>query len=222
MGRLSRMLWRLLAIPLCGYVGLYAWAYWQNHSATLCHITFVPFGDFSEALLLDSAHHAERTFGVRITVHPAIPIEEQVINYPRGQLVGEGLISLMKQHMPDQSNDEESMLVGFTRGDMYTGHKSWKFAFAVRESGRFAVISTARMDPETFGLLGDEDVLRTRLRKMVTKQVGLYFYGLPERQEKTSVLFSPILGLDDLDDISSELDATDRYRMTQTNKSCQL
>ncbi|MEQ1794837.1 MAG: hypothetical protein ABL970_11650, partial [Nitrospira sp.] len=113
------------------------------------------------------------------------------------------------------------MMMGFTRGDMYIEKMDWQFAFALRESGRFTMISTARMDPESFGFAPDEQVLRTRLAKMVTKQIGLYFYGLPERQEKTSVLFSPILGVDDLDEVSAELDGIDRQRLAKVVKSCQ-
>lgn len=105
---------------------------------------------------------------------------------------------------------------------MYLQHKNWQFAFAGREAGRFAVISTARMDPQSFGLPKDEPALSGRLKKMVLKQVGLYFYGLPERSETTSVLFSPILGVDDLDAVAPDIDAADRARLADVKKSCRL
>ena len=216
------MLRQTLWIVVFGYVGWYAAGYWQNHSATLCRITFVPLGEFSEPLLTDLVQQYQRTLGVHIERHPPIPIPEGVIDYSRRQIVGERLIALMKEQLPEQAHDQSVMLVGFTHGDMYMANKNWQFAFAVRELGRFAVISTARMDPMSFGLPPDQEVLRTRLGKMVTKQIGLYFYGLPERHEKTSVLFSPILGVDDLDEVSSEFDATDRQRLTKIVKSCQL
>ncbi len=220
MRRIRRILWGVLAVSMLGYAGYSSGTAWQNSSATLCHLTFVPFGDFSEALLQDSAQQVERTFGMRVTVHRPVPIGEQAVNYERGQLSGDRLIGLMKQAVPDQAANPAVMLVGFTRGDMYLEHKNWRFAFAGREAGRFAVISTARMDPETFGLPRNEEIVRARLRKMVLKQVGLYFYGLPERQDKASVLYSPILGIDDLDEIASDLDATDRGRLSK--KGCHL
>lgn len=221
MRRKVRTLWRLLAIPILGYVGLSAGTHWQNHSTTLCHITFVPFGDFSETALRDLTQEYQRTFGVRIDLLPPLSIPEAVIDYSRGQIVGERLLHLMKQQLPQQADDPSVMMMGFTRGDMYIEKMDWQFAFALRESGRFTMISTARMDPESFGFAPDEQVLRTRLAKMVTKQIGLYFYGLPERQEKTSVLFSPILGVDDLDEVSAELDGIDRQRLAKVVKSCQ-
>lgn len=217
-----RVLLRLLAVPLLWYVGWYAGAVWRDHSATLCHIAFVPFGDFPETALAELAQQYQHSLGVQIDLYPPIAIPESVIDYRRQQLVGERLIAHMKQELPGPAEDPSVMLVGFTQGDMYIARMNWRFAFAIRESGRFAVISTARMDPVTFGLAPDEPMLRTRLRKMVSKQIGLYFYGLPERQEKTSVLFSPILGVDDLDEVSADFDPIDRQRMANVHKSCQL
>jgi hypothetical protein len=55
---------------------------------------------------------------------------------------------------------------------------------------------------------------------MTSKQIGLYFYELPERQEKSSVLYSPILGVDELDEVSMDFDTIDRGRIEQTAKRC--
>ena len=138
----------------------------------------------------------------------------------RGQLIGEELVNGMKTGYPTQAQDRSVMMVGFTRGDMYVRHRDWRFAFAHREDGRFAAISTARMDPESFGLPPNDGVLVRRLLKMTSKQIGLYFYELPERQEKSSVLYSPILGVDDLDEVSMDFDAIDRGRIEQTARRC--
>ena len=143
-----------------------------------------------------------------------------MIDRSRGQLIGEQLINKMKIGYPAQAQDRTVMMVGFTRGDMYVRHKDWRFASATREDGRFAAISTARMDLESFGLLPNDGVLVRRLLKMTSKQMGLYFYKLPERQEKTSPLFSPILGLDELDAVSMDFDAIDRERIGQNTRRC--
>jgi hypothetical protein len=45
---------------------------------------------------------------------------------------------------------------------------------------------------------------------------------LPDRQEKTSVLFSPIMGLDDLDAIAPDFDAVDRQRIAQLPRPCPM
>ena len=205
----------LVALLLC-YGGMPLFA----ASKQLCQITFVPIGDFPSTSLQTLANYYEKTLGLHIDVQPTIPFEDSMIDRSRGQLIGEELINGMKAGYPTQAQDRSVMMVGFTRSDMYIRHRNWQFAFATREDGRFAAISTARMDPVSFGLPPNDGVLVRRLLKMTSKQIGLYFYGLPERQEKSSVLFSPILGVDDLDEVSMDFDAIDRDRIGQTARQC--
>ena len=194
----------------------------QSHAASyrLCQIVFVPIGNFPEAALHKVAKYYTETLGVTIAVTSTVPFEEPMIDRGRNQLVGEQLIEQMKRYLPAYTDNPRILMIGFTRGDMYIQHKNWLFAFAYREDGRFAAISTARMDPENFGLPPDDSVLVPRLIKMTSKQIGLYFYELPERDEKTSVLFSPILGVDDLDAVAMDFDALDRKRMGPTARRC--
>jgi predicted Zn-dependent protease len=193
---------------------------WFASSKQLCQITFVPIGNFPSTSLQALASYYEQTLGLHIDVRPAIPFEESMMDRSRSQLIGEELVNGMKTGYPTQAQDRSVMMVGFTRGDMYVRHKDWRFAFATREDGRFAAISTARMDPVSFGLPPNDGVLVRRLLKMTSKQIGLYFYELPERQEKSSVLYSPILGVDDLDEVSMDFDTIDRGRIEQTAKRC--
>jgi len=186
----------------------------------LCQIMFVPIGDFPPRSLQSVADYYEQTLGLHVELGPAIRIEEPMIDRRRGQLIGEELVNQMKSQLPTQANEPRLLMIGFTRGDMYIRHKDWRFAFAHREQGRFAAISTARMDPVNFGLPVDDGALVRRLIKMTSKQIGLYYYRLPERQEKTSVLFSPILGVDDLDSVSLDFDSFDRERMGSPVKQC--
>jgi len=189
----------------------------SNH---LCQITFVPIGNFPSTSLQTLASYYGKTLGLHIDVQPTIPFEDSMIDRSRGQLIGEELINRMKLGFPAQVQDRTVMMVGFTRGDMYVRHKNWQFAFAHREDGRFAAISTARMDPTSFGLPPNDGIMVRRLLNMTSKQIGLYFYELPERQEKSSVLFSPILGVDDLDEVSMDFDVIDRGRIGQTARQC--
>jgi predicted Zn-dependent protease len=219
LGRIGLMV-LILILSLVWYAGRQVGTAWSNQSSVLCSLTIVPIGDFPAQLVMENAQQVRRTFGTQVRIERPIPIAEDAIDHGRQQLVAERLIASMKAHLTAQTKDPSVMLVGLTQGDMYLQGMDWEFAFAGREAGRFAVISTARMDPESFGLPKDERTLTRRLKKMVLKQVGLYFYGLPERSEPTSVLFSPILGIDDLDAVSPDIDATDRARLAHVKKSC--
>jgi predicted Zn-dependent protease len=89
-------------------------------------------------------------------------------------------------------------VIAVTSEDLYVRSRpDWGWAFGLRDDGHLAVVSTARMEAAP-GLVGDrlED---TRLRKMVTKDIGVLFFGLDQSPDPTSVLFNNILSVDDLD-----------------------
>lgn len=55
------------------------------------------------------------------------------------------------------------------------------------------------MDPVAYGQPPNEELLRSRLRKMVMKDIGIMYYGLPLSNDPRSVMYRNILGIDDLD-----------------------
>jgi predicted Zn-dependent protease len=68
-----------------------------------------------------------------------------------------------------------------TAQDMYIKRReSWRFALSLRSNeNTIAVVSYARMDPANLGNTPDEELLRSRLRKMIVKNIGIICYGLP-------------------------------------------
>lgn len=63
-----------------------------------------------------------------------------------------------------------------------------------------AVVSSARMADG----FADEERQHQRLRKMVTKNVGILYYGLAVSDDLRSVLYRDILGPQDLDNASED------------------
>ena len=64
--------------------------------------------------------------------------------------------------------------------------------------GHLAVVSTAHLDD---GLLGNKT---QRLQKMVTKDIGILYFGLPQSDDPKSVLYKDVLGPIDLDRMSED------------------
>ncbi len=50
----------------------------------------------------------------------------------------------------------------------------------------------------------DDELLHTRVQKMITKNIGIMYYGLDQSTDRKSVLFGPILTLDDLDGVGKD------------------
>jgi len=123
----------------------------------------------------------------------------------RQQLVAERLIASVRRAFPTLANDPNVILIGFTSNDMYPLSMNWRFAFGWRTaSTRAAVVSTARMDLHYPGEPSGIALPETRLRKMVAKDIGILYYGLPESNNPRSVLYGQILGIQELDAVSEE------------------
>lgn len=191
-------------------------------SPQICDIYFVPLGPLTSPSPRELTIYYRQKLGLTIHILPSVPIEPVVLDRARRQVIGEELIALMKRRYPHLVEDSSVLLIGLTKYDMYIRGKDWRFAFAIRQEGRYVVASTYRMDAVNFGEFPDPRLLASRLRKIITKQLGMYFYGLPQRKVRTSVLFGPILSLGDLDSISEELDAEDLTKMAHQSRRCRI
>jgi len=168
-------------------------------------VLFVPLGEVPPDLLQDLVAYYKGKHGLVVGIAPAVAVEEGAVDRRLNQVVAEELVGLIERDIPHQARGVNNVLIGITAYDMrIRAIPSWRFAFAYRQGHR-AVVSMARMDPVNLGEAEDDALLRTRLRKMVSKQIGLLYFGMPESSDRRSVLYSPILGVDDLDSIGEEL-----------------
>ncbi len=169
-------------------------------------IYFVPLGNFPETSLEQLEAYFRHKFGLTIERLPALPFERGVVDYRRQQLIAEELIGLMKRRYPELGNDPKAFLIGITSDDIYIRGYTWRFAFSFRQDGRLAVVSSARMDPTRFGEAPDAALLHARLRKMISKNIGIMYYRLERSGNRRSVLYGPIEGLDDLDRMGEDFE----------------
>lgn len=132
-------------------------------------------------------------------------VEESAVDRARSQVVAEELVRVMEAAVPASARAGNDVVIGITPYDMHIRQvPDWQFAFAHRQ-GRSAVVATARMEPGNLGETPDDGTrMNMRLRKMVSKQIGTLYFQLPPNRDRASVLFSPILGVDDLDGIGED------------------
>jgi len=88
---------------------------------------------------------------------------------------------------------------------MYPVSQGWQFAFGWGLGrARTAVVSTARLSLTVVGQTSDRELLATRLRKIVTKDLGILYFGLPKSENPKSVLYNQIMGLEELDAVGED------------------
>jgi len=163
-------------------------------------IYFVPLGPGVPVPLKELADHFRQNYRLNTTVLPELPLSDpRVQDTARFQLIAEALLGYMVRKHPKLSWEPGAVVIGVTAQDMYISAFTWNFAFGYREGDRFAVLSTARMDPAWFADPANPDLLRKRLRKAAARMVGFLHYGYRETTDRRSVMFGPVLGIDDLD-----------------------
>jgi predicted Zn-dependent protease len=168
---------------------------------------FVGIGSVKPGLIEHLVSYFDRAFDLKIEVLPALSLDGQAVDEPRGQAIAEELITTIRRRYTHLVRNPNARVIGITPRDMFilAMQKRWRFAFSLRgDDRRFAVISYARMDPVAYGQPPNEELLRSRLRKMVMKDIGVMYYGLPLSNDPRSVMYSNILGIDDLDRMTEQ------------------
>ncbi len=164
----------------------------------------IPLNNFSKGSLSRLVTYYKQKNGIDIITTQPLPLRLAAIDNRRQQLVAEEVIDLMKRTHPKLVADPNAILIGLTDEDMYIRKKTWQYAFSYWTQGRFAVVSSARMNPVNLGAPSDNDLLDRRMRKMVLKNIGLLYYQLPPNHDPKSVLYNNILGVEDLDKMGED------------------
>jgi tetratricopeptide (TPR) repeat protein len=165
---------------------------------------FIPLGDFSSPATAELATYYKRKFGIGIVCLPAIPLASSAFDGQRHQLIAEDVIELIKRTYPKLAEDPDAVVIGLTDSDMYIKEKTWRYAFSYWVDSRFAVVSNARMTPANIRQPARAELLNTRFRKMVMKNIGILYYQMPTNNNPKSVLYNKIDGVEELDGMGEE------------------
>jgi len=167
-------------------------------------VYFVPINTFpSDVLERLVAYYLEKyDLNISVLSAPRPEVVSRAFNEERGQYVAEEIVRVLGH--ATVAFEPDSTLIAFTEKDLYIRAYDWKYAFGYR-SDRLAVVSSARMEDRFMGVWPIDGVQETRLRKMVTKYIGVLHYRLPMSSNCRSPLFSQILGPEDLDSMGEDL-----------------
>jgi tetratricopeptide (TPR) repeat protein len=176
----------------------------ENRERGKERLYFVPLGNFSPALLARLVNYCKQKTGIQAIVTQPVPFALTTVDKRRQQVIAEEAIQLMKLRYPDLTADPNAILIGVTDQDMYICQKKWEYAFNYRMQGRFAVVSSARMNPVNFGGSANEALTEARMRKMLLKNIGAVYYLMPLNHDPKSVLYEDVEGVGDLDNMGED------------------
>jgi predicted Zn-dependent protease len=159
---------------------------------------FAPLDAFPRDSIDSLVTFYRERYGVEATVLEPASVDPRAWDEERAQFVAEEVIESLKASYPEVVADSGAVIIGLVANDIYIRERTdWAWSFGLRREGRFAVVSTARMSWPA-GLAGDEEIA-LRLRKMVSKNIGLMYFGLSPSDDPRSVLYRNVGGVDDLD-----------------------
>jgi len=170
-------------------------------------VCFVPLGQVSPELVENLVDYYHREYAyLTIQIVRPLTIPSEMVNADRQQVEASSLSDYMNSQF---HYDPDAVLIGLTPVDLYWSDKNWRYTFGVREAGRwddlFGVVSYARMDPRVYGLRENEDLLYSRVRKLVSKYIGIMYYDLSDSSDPSSPLYNNILSPSDLDRMQEPL-----------------
>ena len=161
----------------------------------------VPIHAAPELIESLAAYYRDR-LGVNVQLPGAVQVDSLAFDTSRRQLVAEEAIKLMRDRYAALA--ASGPVIGVTSWDMYIRDRPWQFGFSWRQPP-YAAVSYARMDPARLGEGPSGDRLAGRLRKMVSRNVGVLLFGLGTNADRTSLMYQDIMGIDDLDRTDEDL-----------------
>jgi predicted Zn-dependent protease len=168
-------------------------------------ICFVPLGTVDPDIVLQLVEYYKAEYGLAIGILTPGAIPEDAIDPGRNQVDGPSLGEYMERLFPADASDPNAVLIGLTPMDIYDRTSHYRFLFGSKATFEHprGVVSTYRMQLAAAPPDGDEVLAWTR--KMVTRYIGLLYYGLEETDDPRSLLYNHILSLRDLDRMGDRL-----------------
>jgi len=160
---------------------------------------FVPLNNYSAAAVTKLVNFCKQKLGVEAIVMQPVPFALTTVDKKRQQVIAEEAVELMKFKYRDLVSDPNAVVIGLTDEDMYIHKMNWEWAFAYWTQRRFAVVSSARLDPAKLGGAVDDVLTEARLRKMLLKSIGVLFYLYPTNYDPKSLLYDEVHSVEDID-----------------------
>lgn len=168
-------------------------------------IAFIPSGDFPLEQVETYAKFYRDTYEIPITIFPRLPLPYSAFDPYREQYIAEKILAAVPQLSLNSSSETPWIPIVFTNQDIYIQAYDWRYAFSLRKNVS-AVVSSARMD---FSLNpfrpADPETQEVRLRKMVTKNIGVLYFHLPTNDHCQSAMYGRVGGPQELDLMSDYL-----------------
>jgi YD repeat-containing protein len=150
-------------------------------------IYLVPFDLGTGESLEWAPDYYKAKLGIDVSLLPAIQVDPSLIDQHRQQLDSQKSFTYLRKKIPELAEDPSAVLIAVTSRDIFIPSVDWEYAQNYRYSGRFAVVSSARLQPYSFLARRNPQWSASRLQKMLTKNIAMLYFDLPMSSDYTSM-----------------------------------
>lgn len=173
----------------------------------LIDVWLVPVAGFPEERLAGVVRRlGEDLPWLQVRVAPAVARPADLFFAEHDQVVAQKALNAFRptaRGLPKTKSNTASVFL--IAEDLNLEDRRLRFTFSVNDSaGRIAVVSTARLTLGDRKTPATPELVQARLYKLVKRQVAELRLGLSRTSHTTDLMYSPLMGLDDLDRIETE------------------
>lgn len=173
-------------------------------------VFLLPAGLDPEQTLDWAPAYYKAKLGVDVEILPAIPIPDDVVDPKRHQVESGALLDQIQQRYAHLLVDPENVLVVATSRDLFIRSFNWSYTENYRANGQLAIVSCARLHPPGFLNRWNPEWARSRMQKMLTKNITILYFDLPMSSDYTSLLSGGVLSGSEVDLMSGSIVGAER------------
>ena len=174
------------------------------HYPATGHVYLLPLDAASSSDLKDLPAYYKARLGLDVSLLPTQKLAPDTLDQNRKQVIAEKALLSMAKNQPEMAEDMDSVLIGVTSQDMNFQSLNLRYANNFR-SGRFSIISTARLHAMPWYAGDNPEVFAVRTRKMVTRSLALLHYPVNVSSDVTSAVTSNVYTVLDIDEMGESL-----------------
>lgn len=164
-------------------------------------IIIIPMNGVDNNLINNVSSYIRVKHNLKTKIYPHMGYSDKMFNPKTEQYYAEAIASAaVRVFASTYTTISDKAIIVITDKDINHKKSTLRFVFSSHYNKfNLSIISTARINTNNYGLDPDNDLLTTRLYKLVNKSLGLNYYKYKQTNNRSSVMYSPILGVQDLD-----------------------
>lgn len=168
-------------------------------------VVLVPFEHFPQGSAAQLATILSTETKLRVVPTGNLNIPPKSHDKKRDQYSNERLLASLREYAPHPG---DTLYIGLLADDMYAEGYNWNYSLA-SVSGRHIVLATDRYIPEGLNREKAALVYGERILKILRRMIAEHYFHIPSSSDRTSLMYSPIMGVGDIDRMPDHFDFPD-------------